>query len=147
MMAGNEPMGGFEEVQDGKLRERLDFSLWILNHMDRMTDVQAEGNVQKYENMLTTLIIRLTPWWPTEKNGDDTTFKDRFEKARKMNHNDPRNKIHKQRRELKEQLLAELLDATGIAFTRRKKAKISGGAKRLWEEFPPFKNLQPNNEQ
>jgi hypothetical protein len=134
----------FEFAQDGKLRERLDFSQWVLDHMHRMTDVQAEPDLKAYEHMLNSLIFRLSPWWPKDKNEDGKTFEDRFEVARKKTHKDPRNPINRERLEDKELLLAELLDVTGIAFTRRKKARISGGLKRLWEEFPPF---PPNKEE
>lgn len=134
----------FELSQDGKLRERLDFSQWVLEHMHRMTDVQAVPDLKAYEHMLNSLIFRLSPWWPKGKDKEGKDFKDRFEEVRKKTHRDPKNPQNRERLEDKELLLAELLDVTGIAFTRRKKAKISGELKRLWEEFPPF---LPNKEE
>jgi len=116
---------------DGKIRERLDFAQWVLDHLEAMTDVQAGPNAKAYEGMLNTLIFRLAPYWPDG-------FKADLDKARLKTHSNPTNKLNKDRLEEKELLLAQLLDETGIAFTRRKKAKISGGLKSLWEEFPPF---------
>ena len=135
MMKGEGSAGDF--AHDNKLRERLDFAQWVLDHMEKMSDVQAQGDMKSYERMLTTLIFRLSPWWPKG-------FDEEFKEVRAKIHKSPQNKLNFERIEGKELLLAKLLDETGIAFTRRKKAKISGGLKRLWEEFPPY---LPNKEE
>jgi len=131
------PVEGGEAIYDGKLREHLDFARWVLDHMEKMSDVQAQGDMKSYESMLTSLIFRLSPWWSPD-------FAEDFKKVRAKVHKNPQNKLNRVRIEGKELLLAKLLDETGIAFTRRKKAKITGGLKRLWEEFPPY---LPNTEE
>jgi len=131
------PVEGGEAIYDGKLRERLDFAQWVLDHMEKMSDVQAQGDMKSYESMLTSLIFRLSPWWSPD-------FAEDFKKVRAKVHKNPQNRLNRVRIEGKELLLAKLLDETGIAFTRRKKAKITGGLKRLWEEFPPY---LPNTEE
>jgi len=129
MMKDEGSAGDF--VHDGKLRERLDFAQWVLDHMEKMSDVQSEGDMKSYERMLTSLIFRLSPWWSPD-------FAEDFKKIRAKVHKNPQNKLNMDRIEGKELLLAKLLDETGIAFTRRRKAKISGGLKSLWDEFPPY---------
>lgn len=116
---------------DGKLRERMDIAHWVLDHMKRMSEVQAIPDLKAYEHMLNSLLFMLSPWWP---NG----FEDELTTARKKTNNNPTHHLNRERLEDKVKLLGKLLDETGIAFTRRKKAKISGEVKRLWEEFPPF---------
>ena len=133
----NDEGSASEFTHDGKLRERLDFSQLVLYHMEKMSDAQSEGDMRSYESMLTSLIFMLSPWW-------HDGFKEDFKKVRAKFHKTPTNKLNKERLEGKQLLLAKLLDETGIAFTRRRKAKISGGLKSLWEAFPPF---LPNKEE
>lgn len=127
-----------QQLDFGKIREKMDFSHWVLDHMEKMSDVQALADIRAYENMLNTLIFRLSPWWPKEKDEEGRDFKDRLEAARKKFNKKPDHPSNRERLEEKELLLAELLDEAGIAFTRRKKARISGGLQGLWDLFPPF---------
>lgn len=118
-----------------RIRERVDYEQWVFEHLMEMTRVQSEGELRKYENMLNTLILSLSPYWPEG-------FKEEWEEARSKTHPDPGNPINQQRLEQKELLKAKLIDQIDIGFTKKKKMRLKGGLLKLWEMFPPF---PPNN--
>lgn len=114
-----------------KIREKVDYEQWIFEHLMEMTRVQSGGERKKYENMLNTLILSLSPYWPDG-------FKEKWEEIRKMHHPDPWNKINDERIEAKELLKAELIDKIGVGFTKKRKMQMKGGLLKLWEMYPPF---------
>jgi len=114
-----------------KIREKIDFEMWVFEQKLEMTRVQAMGDLRTYENMLNSLVNSFYTWWPENFEAD-------WEKARAMTHPDPMNEINKKRLETKEILLAKLIDDMGIGFTKKKKMKITQGVYKLWEIFPPF---------
>lgn len=122
-----------------KIRERMDIEQWALEHLMKMSDVQVIGEWGIYEGMMNTFILSLSPYWPDG-------FKEKWDKVRMLGTEpkySPGDPIHKERLTEKELLKAELIDAIGIGFTKKKKAKIGGGLKRLWEMYPP---IPPSNE-
>ena len=132
-----------DEVAQGsyRIREKIDFEMWVFEQKLEMTRVQSMGDLRTYENMLNSLVNSFHPWWP-----DD--FETRWEEARKMFHVDPMNELNRKRLEAKEILLAGLIDDMGIGFTKKKKMKITQGVYKLWEMFPPYpreKQLSPKS--
>ena len=117
-----------------KIRERVDIEQWALEHLMKMSDVQAMGEWGTYEGMLNTFILSLSPYWPEGFEGKWDTVRAVGSEPKYR----PDDKIHKERLMKKELLKAELIDAIGIGFTKKRKAKIKGGLKRLWEIYPPI---------
>lgn len=114
-----------------KIREKVDYEQWVFEHLMEMTIVQAKGELKIYENMLNTMIISLSPYWPHD-------FKEKWDAIRLKSHPDPMNPLNKARLEDKEFLKAELIDRIEIGFTKKKRMKLSKGVLKLWEMFPPF---------
>jgi hypothetical protein len=122
-----------------QIRERMDIEQWALEHLMKMSDVQSVGAFGIYEGMMNSFILSLSPYWPEG-------FKERWDEIRQMGTDpkySPGDLIHKERLTGKEMLKAELVDAIGIGFTKKKKARLGGGVKRLWELYPP---IPPSNE-
>lgn len=114
-----------------RIREKIDFEMWVFEQKLEMVRVQSMGDLRTYENMLNSLVNSFHPWWP-----DD--FEGKWKAAREMTHADPLNEINRKRIEAKEILLAGLIDDMGIGFTKKKKMKITEGVYKLWEMYPPY---------
>jgi hypothetical protein len=128
------------EVRD-KIREKLDIEQWALEHMMKMSDVQALGELTTYESMMNSFILSLSPYWPDG-------FKEKWDKVRMIAMGpefSPDDSKHKERLMEKELLKAELIEQIGIGFTKKKKAYLRGGLKRLWEIYPPSTPLTENS--
>ena len=127
-----------DEIAQGsyRIREKIDFEMWVFEQKLEMTRVQSMGDLRTYENMLNSLVNSFHPWWP-----DD--FQGKWDEARKLTHADPMNQINRERLEKKEVLLAGLIDDMGIGFTKKKKMKITQGVYKLWEMFSPFPPEKP----
>jgi len=119
------------------LREKIDFESWFFEQMLEMTRVQATPDLKTYENMLNTLIMRLSAWWP---EGFETDWKKIREMDPKKMPPDgrPPDEINKERLELKELALSKLINEMGIGFTKKKKLHITEGVKPLWDLYPPY---------
>lgn len=114
-----------------RIREKIDFEMWVFEQKLEMVRVQSMGDLRTYENMLNSLVNSFHPWWP-----DD--FEGKWELARKKTHPDATNPLNRERLEAKEILLAGLIDDMGIGFTKKKKMNIKDGVPYLWKAFPPF---------
>lgn len=114
-----------------RIREKIDFEMWVFEQKLEMTRVQSMGDLRTYENMLNSLVNSFHPWWPED-------FEAKWELARKKFHPDATNQINRERLEAKEVLLAGLIDDMGIGFTKKKKMKITQGVYPLWEMYSPF---------
>ena len=122
-----------------RIREKIDFEMWVFEQKLEMTRVQSMGDLRTYENMLNSLVNSFHPWWP-----DD--FEAKWELARKKFHPDATNQINRERLEKKEVLLATLIDDMGIGFTKKKKIRITQGVYKLWEMYPPYpREKQPSS--
>jgi len=117
-------------VSTSKVRERLDIEQWFFEQLLEMTKVQSVGDLRIYENMINTLILRLSAHWPEG-------FEKKWNGVRTMFSLDPMNQVNRERLEQKEVLLAELMDKIGIGFTRTKKIEMKKGMEPLWKLFPP----------
>lgn len=117
-----------------KIRERLDIEQWALEHMTKMSEVQAYGEWTIYEGMMNSFILSLSPYWP---DGFEKKWDEIREIGMGPEHDAPDDPLHKQRLMKKELLKAELIDAIGIGFTKKRRAKV-GDLARLWELYPPI---------
>ncbi len=122
------------------LREKIDFESWFFEQMLEMTRVQSIPDLKTYENMLNTLIMRLSAWWP---EGFEAEWKkirelDPTKMTQDERQSRPPDEINKERLELKELALSRLINEMGIGFTKKKKMHITEGVKPLWDLYPPF---------
>lgn len=124
------------QTEGYSLREKIDLEQWFFEQLLEMTRVQADGNLKTYENMLNTVMLRFSQYWPEG-------FEKDWNEARTKIHPDAANPINKDRLEKKERLLSRLMDEIGLGFTKKKKMHITEGVKSLWDLYPPY---PPNSE-